>query len=324
MTLSNRTITALALITMTLPALSADEPAKREGRTLGGHTGTVRVLYAPDGTLATFSDDRTIQFRDARGRVTHRLVGHESLVIAASFTPDSKTLATADGKAIRLWDVARGEARTAKNLPAGAERLAFSPDGKTLACAVGRGEIHLWDVATAKVTRTFSAEHPKDVPVITSSIAYAPDGKTLAVAYTDGHPGPSYLQLWDPETGKLRKTLIDGVKFDIWAAVFSPDGKLLAAGDMMGRVRVFETKGWEQVAAWDVEDQLRSMAFAPDGKTLAVGLRRDVQLWDVATKKRLKTLSGHTNWVGSVSFAPDGKTLASGSSDQTARLWPVE
>src|SRR6266545_3114831 len=123
MTRSSLFTTALAVLT-TLPILPADEPPKREAKTLGEHTGTVRVLYAPDGTLATFSDDRTIQLRDAQGRVTHRLVGHESLVIAASFTPDSKTLATADGKAIRLWDTAKSEARTAENLPAGAERLA--------------------------------------------------------------------------------------------------------------------------------------------------------------------------------------------------------
>ncbi len=293
MTRSSLFTTALAVLT-TLPILPADEPPKREAKTLGEHTGTVRVLYAPDGTLATFS------------------------------TPDGKTLATADGKTICLWDTAKGAARTAEGLPAGAERLAFSPDGKTLACVVGRGEIRLWDIATGKVTRSFSADHPKDVPVITLSIAFAPDGKTLAVAYTDGHPGPSYLRLWDPQTGKLLKTLLDGVKFDLWAAVFSPDGTLLAAGDMNGLVRVFRTEDWEKVAAWETGDQLRSMAFAPDSKTLAVGLRRDVQLWDALGKKPLRTLAGHTNWVGSVSFAPDGKTLASGSSDKTARLWPLE
>jgi WD40 repeat protein len=318
------TITALTLVVAVPLARPADEPPKREGRTLHGHTGTVRVLYASDGTLATFSDDHTIQLWDTKGRALHRLVGHDGLVTAASFSPDSKTLATADGKATRLWDVAKGEARTAEGVPAGAERLAFSPDGKTLVCVVGRGEIRLWDVAAGKVARTFSAEHPKDVPVIVSSIAYAPDGKTLAVADTDGHPGPSYLRLWDPETGKLVRTLIDGVKFDLWAAVFSPDGKLLAVGDAAGRVRVFETKLWKEVAALDGEDQLRSVAFATDNRTLALGMRRDVQLWDVLAKKRLRTLRGHSNWVGSVSFAPDSKTLASGSSDKTARLWPLE
>ena len=145
------TATALALVVAVPLAQPANEPPKHEGRSLGGHTGTVRVLHAPDGTLATFSDDRTIQLWDAQGRAARRLVGHESLVIAASFTPDGKTLATTDGKAVRLWDIAKGKERAAEGLPAGAERLAFAPDGKTLACVVGRGEIRLWDAAAGKV-----------------------------------------------------------------------------------------------------------------------------------------------------------------------------
>ena len=53
--------------------------------------------------------------------------------------------------------------------------------------------------------------------------------------------------------------MIDGVPFDIWAAVFSPDGKMLAAGDMNGVVKVFETEGWTRLREIDVKDQLRSL-----------------------------------------------------------------
>jgi WD40 repeat protein len=306
-------------------ALPPPATAEREVRTLTGHSGTVRVLYSPAGTLATFSDDRTIRLWDRDGRDFRRLDGHKGLVVSASFSPDGKTLGTADGEAFHLWDVATGKALPAPgDALAGVARLTFAPDGKTLGCAGDRGEVRLWDLAAGKVTRTFSADHPKDVPVVVSALAYSPDGKTLAQAYTDGHPGPSYVRLWDAETGKPLRTLIDGAKSDVWTAVFSPDGKLLAAGDAAGRVRVFETKTWKEVAVLDGEDQLRSAAFAPDGRTLALGMRRDVQLWDATTGKRLRTLRGHANWVLSVSFSADGKTLASGSSDKTARLWPVE
>jgi WD40 repeat protein len=119
MTLSRLTIGALVFTAAALTARPANEPLKREGQTLGDHTGTVRVLYAPDGTLATFSDDRTIQLRDAQGRVTHRLVGHQGLVIAASFSPDGKTLVTADGKAVRLWDVTKGRHGRRRGCPRG-------------------------------------------------------------------------------------------------------------------------------------------------------------------------------------------------------------
>ena len=60
-----------------------------------------------------------------------------------------------------------------------------------------------------------------------------------------------------------------------------------------------------------------SVAFSPDGKTLAVGNRdRTVTLWDVATGRRQAPLLGadHSKDVNAVAvISPDGNTLASGS-----------
>ena len=70
--------------------------------------------------------------------------------------------------------------------------------------------------------------------------------------------------------------------------------------------------------------QLHCVAFSPGGKTLASGGDDGVvRLWDVAARKNMRTLKGHTDAVFSVAFSPDGKTLASGSRDKTVMLWDV-
>jgi WD40 repeat protein len=75
------------------------------------------------------------------------------------------------------------------------------------------------------------------------------------------------------------------------------------------------------------EDQVRSIAFSPDGKLLATGSDEGggkLRIWSAITgKELLDPPLVHDDWVRSIDFSPDGRRLATGCDDSNARIWSI-
>ena len=131
---------------------------------------------------------------------------------------------------------------------------------------------------------------------------------------------------------RTEKQLPEGVKTHIESngrltgnIHYSPDGKGLAVASSMG-IWIYDARtGAEVTLLSGHQGDVLSIAYAPDGKTLASGGRDGtIRLWRPKTNQHLATLTGHGGLVTSLAFSPDGKKLVSGSGDATVRLWSTE
>jgi hypothetical protein len=129
------------------------------------------------------------------------------------------------------------------------------------------------------------------------------------------------VRLWEVETGKLELSLNTGES--PWAVAFSPDGKLVAAGELQGALQVWDAGSGELIHTVKAHLlRVFSVAFSPDGKVLAsAGEDGRVKLWDVRSGKERAVARPHGDEkVWCVAFLPDGKSLVSGGSDGTVQV----
>ena len=320
---------------------------KQEIVTLAGHSNIVTsVAFSPDGKLlASGSWDNTVKLYDVANKEIATLRGHSDGVNSVAFSSDGRVLASGSDDTIKLWNVETKQEITTegiKSVPSfttvenevpdfsgGAESLVFSPHGMILASSY-RGSIKLWNAKTRKSFIGFGVGYGSIVP-------------TQSIYPTETIPDGAHPYAVQSTPSNLPSSI-----------AFSSDGKLLAIGSEGYLEQTFDTKNGKvnvidrgKFVLQDIETKVgrsltghlngvTSVAFSPDGTTLASGSKnRIIKLWNVETKQEIATL-GHgvdtnsvafsVDGINSVAFSPDGKLLASGSSypDNDIKLWNVE
>ncbi len=264
------------------------------------------IAFSGDGArLATADNEGTIKiWADAQKLTSKSAVlltekGHQGAINGLAFSSDGKRLVSASvDKTARVWDLENAGAAIRPLERAGSCLVArFSASGQLIATAAG-SSLRLWDAATGQLVRQLSAGDAGRI----HSVAFSPaDDRLLAVGY-GGAIDASYVALWDIDAGTelarlLGATDLPGFPADknrraVGALEFSPDGKYLVAG--------FGTKYW------------------------LISSPHPLKVWEVATRRLVRRLNGHTGCCVSLDFSRDGRLLASGSRDGSAIIWSTE
>jgi RNA polymerase sigma factor (sigma-70 family) len=244
---------------------------------------------------------------------------------------------------------------TGLSLATAEARAAPALAGAALLMALGDAAVVPPRVSTLahEVTRTMLLTKAKVVTALFLALALAAGAGTLTL-WAGGGGEPKSDPAADREPGRKLAADLQGdplpagavarlgtLRFrhtwDMGAFALSPDGKRLAsAGD--GAVVVWDVADGRELCRFAGHGcTVNSVAFNPDGKSVASGGEDNViRLWDAATGKEVQKFKGHggvtrddakgggtSRGVYRLAFAPDGKTLVSRGVDQTARVWDV-
>lgn len=208
---------------------------------------------------------------------------------------------------LTLWDVGTcRELRTITGQAKNVNSLAYSPDGKTVAVFDAQQDksfIRLLDADGGAVKSTLDDW--------ASFVTFTADGRLVSGS-------GSTVKVRDANGTELLK--LGRRSSRVNSVAFSPDGKHVAVGsrsnathlwDLTSGANRFELVRNENLQGDRFADESRSVAFSPDGQTLAVA-DAGIQLWDVATGRRLEWLAAPTmlQHFTALTFSPDGKTLA--------------
>ncbi len=302
------------------------------------------VRLSPDGTLlAVAARDGSAQVCDARtGKVLQRF-GSLFECNSVAWSPDGRQIVTASGDgAVRFWNVEASTTvkssllsnlvsaftdRPTQIIAAHQDPIndaMYTTDGQTLITAGDDSLIRLWNVQTGEALATLTG-HSREI----EQLAVSADGTWIASASSD-----ETVAVWDAQTHQQRFAHASSQNPGRMVCVaFSPDGNLVAAGDIDGNLVLGDITS-EKWAQAKLVDGIESVAFMNNPLRVITGDRGgSVQLWELTrepdmtpkiSSTPLARWIAHQGRVQSLAVDHQYAQVITGSRDNTVAAWSVE
>jgi WD40 repeat protein/DNA-binding SARP family transcriptional activator len=287
--------------------------------------GADALAATPDGTrLVVVNGAEVVQVAPGTLQPVRRLPRKPPRTgpMAAALSPDGRMVALgAEDGTVQLLDLETGRFRgmTGRH-ESHIGGVAFSADGTTLATGGADRRVIVRDVASGQVRETFQGGEGRF-----AGLYFSPDGRTLYAAATRS------VIAWNLDgAGRLGRPFSVPGPTDITMAV-SPDGSVFATpdGPTGDRVTLRELRTPRKVRRSLAPGigRIGAIAFAPDGRTLALGGDRTdgaPVLVDAASGPIARRMTGgHDDGFGTLAFDREGKRILTAGNDRRAIVWDV-
>ena len=231
--------------------------------------------YAVDTNqlLVRKADDDIVLLSVASGEETRLTHGeYESGDISADGT---RVVLTNGETSVEVWQIQPAAVQKLKTLETAfpvRNGLAISADGNVIAAAEGtyheghQTVIEVWDSSKEGPARRINTGTILGV----WNLLFSPDGTMLAV--DSQHQAQSGIRVWEVETGRQ---LLSRDGFEAYwtrALAFSPISGTLASGDEGGNLVLWDIRTDDAVWRETYPTGIQSIAFSPDGESVAVAL----------------------------------------------------
>ena len=283
------------------------------------HQGRLTSLaVSPDGLrVAASSLDGTARIWDTDlGREIARAT-HQGPVNDVAITPDGTRFVTAGAdRTLRLWQT-RSNRMEARHLAA-VDNVRLTDD-QQLVTTGANGVRRAWRLSDSQIVERSDRMISASLGVAEDGNRYvantqSPDGRFATVLVSDGS-----LYVWDLSEPNSPDPL-DIDPSDVTAIAVSNNGRVIATGDTVGRVRMYSLgagSASERTVKLQASSRISALAFNASASRIAAGTSAgDLHIWstDASSMRRI----GLGGQVSSVLFERDGAGVVAATAGEVA------
>jgi WD40 repeat protein len=269
------------------------------------------IAYSPDGKFIASVDSylRVRLWEIATQRLVREFVYPQAFYNNANiaFSPEGTWLAIATDRKVYILEAKTGDVVYEWSFHGGStstHSVVFSPNGQLVA-ASGFSErkgnlIRVWETTSGEELHTFE----NGVMDTIWAVAFSPDSEMVIAGSNQ------YTRYWNVTDGRELETMVENPLRLITAMIVDPQGDWLALSDDCGRVRLDSFHYAPEIVLQEecltLNSETRTLAFSPDGKTLALSPNDNaVRFWKIGSEKQPETVDGNEHIYYAPIFSPE-------------------